>query len=67
MSLSLLDYIKSLSVKESLDVKLMFDSPGVFDGLVNILTLELSKSPIRPYLCEIKGRKYIIKQFIAHL
>ena len=61
MSLSLLDYIKSLTNKEYNEVKLLFDSPGVFDGLVNILTLELSKSPIRPYLCDSKGRKYIIK------
>lgn len=45
----------------------MFDSPGVFDGLVNVLTLELTKSPIRPYICDLKGRKYIISQLVAQI
>jgi hypothetical protein len=40
--------------------KEFFNSPGVFDGLVNVLIQELRKAPIRPHLCDAKQRTQVI-------
>ena len=50
--LSVLDYIKEQEVQERKALQKFFDSPGVFDGLVNVLVLQLHKKPIRPHLCD---------------
>jgi hypothetical protein len=64
-SLSLLDYINSQEPYENaLLFKEFFNSPGVFDGLVNILVQELRQKPIRPYLCDPQARRVVIDQLV---
>lgn len=41
-----------------------FNSPGLFDGLINVLVQELRNSPIRPHLCDKKARLNIIDQLV---
>ena len=48
-SLDLIDYVES---KNDLSYRAFFNSPGVFDGLINILVQELRRSPVRPYLLD---------------
>lgn len=61
MALSLLDYIDQQQPHETQQVyKQFFNSPGVFDGLVNLLVQELRQSPIRPHLCDKKQRINVI-------
>ena len=44
-----------------------FDSPGVFDGLVNVFVMELHKSPIRPHLCDVNQRKKVVKTIVEYV
>ena len=64
-SLALIDYINEQTPYEShLVYKKFFESPGVFDGLINVLVQELRRSPIRPHLCDKKARKHVIDQIV---
>lgn len=38
--------------------------PGIFDGIVNILVQQLTKTPIRPHICDPQARMALIKQFV---
>ena len=68
MSLSLLDYIDQQEPYEAhMAYKEFFSSPGVFDGVVNLLVQELRKSPIRPHLCDKKQRTHVIDQIVHAL
>lgn len=63
--LSLIDYVDQQEPYEThLVYKKFFNSPGVFDGLVNVLVQELRKSPIRPHLCDKEQRKNVIEQIV---
>ena len=44
--------------------KEFFASPGVFDGLINVLVQELRKSPLRPHLCDPQARMKLIDQIV---
>lgn len=50
MRLALHEYI--IKHERKLELKKFFLAPGVFDGLAIVLSRELSKSPIRPHLCD---------------
>lgn len=65
-SLDLIHVIENFSdVKETnLRVKRFFTPPGIFDGLVTVLALELKKKPMRPHLCERESRRALMKQVI---
>ena len=49
---------------ETLRIKRFFTPPGIFDGLVTVLILELKKSPMRPHLCEKNARRQLMRQII---
>ena len=52
-SINLIDYVNSQKdYQDKKELKEFFASPGVFDGLVNVLILELTKSPIRPHIAD---------------
>lgn len=38
--------------------------PGIFDGLVNVLVQEVTKSPMRPHICDPKARMALIHQLV---
>jgi len=53
LSLSILDYIESFEDdNERNTLKHFFMPPGIFDGVVNILAQQMTKSPIRPHICD---------------
>lgn len=65
MCLSLIEYVDEQEPYEThLVYKEFFNSPGVFDGIVNVLVQELRKGPIRPHLCDKKQRKNVIDQLV---
>ena len=49
---------------EQPEIKQFFNSPGVFDGLVNILVQEIKKSPMRPHLAEVNSRKAVMQEIV---
>ena len=56
-SLDLIDYVEAQEDNRS---KKFFSSPGVFDGLVNVLVQELRRSPVRPHLLNKQSRSKVI-------
>ena len=61
LSLSLIDYINSKQPYDTMmEYKELFNAPGVFDGLVNVLLQEFRKKPMRPHLSDKKARMEII-------
>jgi hypothetical protein len=61
LSLSLLDYIESFKEDDERNtLKHFFMPPGIFDGVVNILAQQLTKSPIRPHVCDPAARMALI-------
>ena len=49
-------------------VKDFLEPPGIFDGIVAVLSQELRRKPIRMHLCDsTKGRKALIRQFVEKL
>jgi len=61
-AIELLDFIQKQTPYENYVAhREFFSSPGVFDGLVNVLAQELRKSPMRPHLCDSKARKVLIE------
>lgn len=50
--LDVLDYINAQDTDERKELDRFFDSPGVFDGFVNVLVQQLHNKPIRPHLCD---------------
>lgn len=70
-SLALNDYINKGIANESVEyqqqVRRLFQSPAVFDGLVTILVQELRKKPIRYHLCLPDARAHVIDQIVHKL
>ena len=64
--IDLMEVIENWSTdkEENLRIKRFFMPPGLFDGLVNILILELKKSPMRPHICERGSRRALMRQMI---
>jgi len=58
ITLALHDYIHKSERKNEL--RKFFLPPGVFDGVINVLTQELSKKPMRPHLCDTGARQALI-------
>lgn len=54
--LDVLDHIKAQPLDERKALDKFFDSPGVFDGFVNVLVQQLHNKPMRPHLCCKKQR-----------
>ena len=65
-SLDLLEVIENWSddKETNLRIKRFFAPPGIFDGLVTVLSLEMRKNPMRPHLCERESRKAVMRQLI---
>ena len=60
-SLSLIDYINSKEPYDTMmEYRQLFDAPGVFDGLVNVLIQEFRKKPMRPHLADREARMEVI-------
>lgn len=62
--MSLIDFIDS-NVDRQKDLRKFFSSPGVFDGLTNVLVQEMRKSPIRPHLSDKNARMAVIDQVVT--
>lgn len=62
------DYINKTIAEEPLEyqqnVRRLFQSPSVFDGLVSILVQELRKKPIRYHLCVPEARAVVVDQLV---
>ena len=52
----MLDFLKEMELTESKErynaVKNFLEPPGIFDGIVSVLTQELRRKPIRMHLCD---------------
>lgn len=67
LCLSLWDYIESFEGEAYHAAKHFFMPPGIFDGVVSILSQEMNKKPIRPYLCDKDARHALIHQFVSKI
>jgi hypothetical protein len=66
-----LDLLDLISEKEPYEVHLeykqLFQAPGVFDGLINVLVRELRNSPIRPHLCNKESRRRLLSMVVDEI